>query len=171
MSEPTPPGSSEPPVPSAPSYEPPAPAAPPSAPASPPPSAPGGYAAPPVVGSVAPAGFANNDEKTWALVAHFGGAAAAFISGGWLGWVPPLIAMMTKGTQSPTVRAHAVAALNFQALWAIVAVIGYITFCLVIGFLILPIAVLVSVIFGILAGVKANEGVLYKYPATVNIIK
>lgn len=167
MSEPTPPGS----APQEPSYQP--PVAPPSQPpAAPPPPVGGGYSAgPPISGNVAPAGYANNDEKTWALVAHFGGAAAAFISGGWLGWVPPLVAMLAKGNESPTVRAHAVAALNFQALWAIIAVVGYITACFVIGFIIFPIAILMGVIFGILAGIKANEGQLYTYPASPQIIK
>jgi uncharacterized Tic20 family protein len=116
-------------------------------------------------------GYANNEEKTWALVAHFGGAGAAFISVGWLGWVPPLIALLAKGNESPTVRAHAVAALNFQGLWTLVAVVGYITICAFIGFLIFPIAVLISVIFGIIAGVKANEGTLYQYPMSPNVIK
>ncbi|HZM78599.1 MAG TPA: DUF4870 domain-containing protein [Candidatus Limnocylindrales bacterium] len=167
MSEPTPPGS----APQEPSFQP--PVAPPSQPpAAPPPPPGGGYSAgPPVGGNVAPVGYATNEEKTWALVSHFGGAAAAFVSGGFLGWVPALVAMLTKGNDSPTVRAHAVAALNFQALWTIVAVIGYVTFCLIIGFIILPVAILMSVIFGILAGVKANEGQLYTYPASPQIIK
>ncbi|HEX6686127.1 MAG TPA: DUF4870 domain-containing protein, partial [Candidatus Limnocylindrales bacterium] len=120
MSEPTPPGS----APQEPSYPPPvAPPSPPSAqpPAAPPPPPGGGYSAgPPISGNVAPVGYANNEEKTWALIAHFGGAAAALVSGGWLGWVPPLVAMLAKGNESPTVRAHAVAALNFQGLWWLV---------------------------------------------------
>jgi uncharacterized protein len=163
MSEPTPPGS----APQEPSYQPPAAPPPP-----PPPPPAGGYGAgTPISGNVAPVGYATNEEKTWALVAHFGGAGAAFITGGWLGWVPPLIAMLVKGNESPTVRAHAVAALNFQALWTIIAIVGYITACFVIGFVIIPIAVLMSAIFGIIAGIKANEGTLYAYPASPQIIK
>lgn len=165
MSEPTPPGS----APQEPSYQPPV------APPSPPPAAPppyGGYSAgPPISGNVAPSGYANSDEKTWALIAHFGGAGAALVGAGYLGWLPPLIAMLVKGSQSPTVRAHAVAALNFQLLWTIVSIVGWITLCLLIGGLIIPIAVLMSVIFGIIAGIKANEGQLYKYPASPQIIK
>ena len=30
---------------------------------------------------------------------------------------------------------------------------------------------LVPIIFGIIAGIKANEGVLYKYPMTISMIK
>lgn len=107
----------------------------------------------------------------WALIAHFGGAALSFISGGWLGWVPPLVSMMVKGNESPTVRAHSVAALNFQITWAIGSVISYVLFCFFIGFITLPIIILITVIFGIIAGVKANEGQLYSYPMSISIIK
>jgi uncharacterized protein len=105
------------------------------------------------------------------LIAHFGGAGAAFISGGFLGWLAPLIAMMVKGNESPTVRAHAVSALNFQILWSAVAVIGYILLCVLIGAIIIPIAVLMSVIFGIIGGIRANEGQLYRYPASLSLVK
>ncbi len=173
MSEPTPPGVPQDPTAPPPFAPPSAPAPPPSAPPSAPPPPPGGgySAGPPISGNVAPVGFANNDEKTWALIAHFGGAAVAFLSGGWLGWLAPLVAMLVKGNESPTVRAHAVAALNFQILWAGVSVISYILFCVIIGFLTLPIAILMAVIFGIIGGVKANEGQLYRYPASISIIK
>lgn len=151
----------------------------PSQPGPPPPpppaySDPSGYPPPgfpPPGPAVAPAGYASSDDKTWALIAHFGGAAGMLVGGAALGWVAPLIALVSKGNQSPTVRAHAVAALNFQILWSIVGAVGYITLCLLIGIAILPIAGLMGVIFGIIAGVKANEGQLYKYPASISFIK
>ena len=116
-------------------------------------------------------GYANNDEKTWALVAHFGGAAGAFIGGGTLGWVGPLVSLLAKGNQSPTVRAHAIAALNFQLLWSIITVICWILVCALIGFILAPVAMIIAIVFGIIGGVKANDGQLYTYPMSVSIIK
>ncbi|HEY6592611.1 MAG TPA: DUF4870 domain-containing protein [Asanoa sp.] len=122
-------------------------------------------------GAASPAGYATNDEKTWALVAHFGGAAGAFIGGGTLGWVAPLVALLAKGNESPTVRAHAVAALNFQIVWSVVTIIGWaLVFCIV-GIVIVPIASIIAIVFGIIAGVKANEGQLYRYPMSINLVK
>jgi uncharacterized protein len=147
MSEtPTPPGPSEPP-------------------AAPPPP-PGGYSGPPVSGQVAPPGYANNDEKTWSLIAHFGGAITGFIA--------PLIVFLVKGNESPTVRAHAVASLNFQILWNIISFVSVIIgSCLI--FLILPGILYFVPIFpfvmAIIGGIKANEGVLYKYPMSIELIK
>lgn len=164
MSEPTPPGSAPepPPVPSAPSYQPPAAAAPPSAPASPPPSAPGGYNPPPAGG---PAGLGSNDDKTWILIAHFGGIVVGFIA--------PLVAMLVKGNESANVKAHAVEALNFQITATIAYVVASILAVCSFGFLFfLPFVVwIVVIIFCVLAGMKANEGQFYKYPATLRLVK
>jgi uncharacterized Tic20 family protein len=118
-----------------------------------------------------PPGYASNDDKTWALVAHFGGALGMLISGGTLGWVPPLVAMLAKGQQSPSVRAHAVAALNFQILWSIIGFVGWILSCIGIGLIAVAAASILGIIFGIIGGVKANEGQLYRYPMSLSIIK
>ncbi|WP_344142962.1 DUF4870 domain-containing protein [Polymorphospora rubra] len=121
-------------------------------------------------GGPAPAGYASNDDKTWALVAHFGGALGALISFGSLGFVGPLIAYLAKGQQSPAVRAHAVAALNFQILWSGIAfLLIFVSWCLL--FIPSVIVFAIQLIFGILAGMKANEGQLYKYPMSPNWIK
>lgn len=131
--------------------------------------APGAYQAP--GGGPAPIGYANNDEKTWALVSHFGGAAGMLVVFGVGGFIAPLIALLAKGNTSPTVRAHAVAALNFQMLWSIIGLVGYALSCVGIGFIIFPIVAIIGIIFGIIAGIKANEGQLYRYPLSINMIK
>jgi uncharacterized Tic20 family protein len=90
---------------------------------------------------------------------------------GVLGWVAPLIALLVKGPQSPTVRQHAVAALNFQLLWSIVGVVGWILACIIIGFFIWAAAMIIGIVFAIIAGLKANEGQFYKYPMSFPIVK
>jgi len=107
-----------------------------------------------------PTGYANSDEKTWALIAHFGGIVVGFIAG--------LVALLVKGNESPTVRAHAVEALNFQITWSAACSFGFLFFLP----LILPLITwLILLIFSILAGVKANEGQLYRYPLSLRLIK
>jgi uncharacterized protein len=125
---------------------------------------PGGY---PPQGYGQPGG----DDKTWILVAHFGGAAGAFLGGGCSGWIAPLVALLAKGNQSPAVRAEAIKALNFQILWSIIAIVGWVLTCALVGFIIGPAAWAIGTIFGIIAGVKANNNEPYNYPMTVSIIK
>lgn len=112
------------------------------------------------------------------MVAHFGGAVLAFISGGWLGWVAPLISLLARGSQSPTVRRQSADALNFQLLWAIVAlVITVISSCLsfivigVFGFFLLIVPWLMGTIFGVVAGVRALNNEPFVYPGAPHWIK
>ena len=180
-----PPASPPPPPPAAGGYAPPPPAggyAPPPGGGYQPPAGggyqqppPGGYQPPPQQYGYGqqPGGFAGpgTDDKTWIMIAHFGGAAGAFIGGGVSGWIAPLIALLARGNQSPVVRAEAVKALNFQILWSIIALVGWISTCLIIGFIIGPAAWLVATIFGVIAGVKANNNEPYNYPMSVQLIK
>ncbi|MER7002545.1 DUF4870 domain-containing protein [Dactylosporangium sp. NPDC000555] len=117
----------------------------------------GAYGAP----GGAPVGYANSDEKTWALIAHFGGI---------LGFIPPLVALLAKGNESPTVKAHANEALNFQITWGIILFVGALLSVCTFGLtLIVPWAVIV--VFAIIGGMKANNGELYRYPMSFRFIK
>lgn len=134
------------------------------------PPPPGGqYGAGPGYGGPGYGGAPGNDDRTWILVAHFGGAAAAFFL--LSGWIPPLVAFLARGNTSPAVRAESVKALNFHILWSIVAVIGGVLSCIGIGVIFIAAAWLISTIIGVIAGVKANNGEPYNYPRSYPIIK
>ncbi len=114
-------------------------------------------------------GYLNSDEKTWALISHFGGIIVGFIA--------PLVALLVKGNESATVRAHSIEALNFQITWGIALIISWIiaacTSFFTFGLLFfLPfMAWAVIIVFSVIAGLKANEGQLYKYPASLHLVK
>lgn len=122
-----------------------------------------------------------DDTKTWLMIAHFGGVAGVVIGGTVAGWLAPLIAYTSKGPTNPTVRAHAVEALNFHITWAIANVVALtIFFCgsaVTLGFgaiflWVLPLATFViAVAFGIVAGVKASNGEFYSYPLSAKFLK
>ncbi|GAA3387910.1 DUF4870 domain-containing protein [Cryptosporangium minutisporangium] len=128
-----------------------------------------------------PAAAPVDDTQTWNLVAHFGGVLGVVVGGTVAGWVAPLIAYGVRGNTNPSVRAHAVEALNFHITWAIANVVALtIFFCgsaITLGFgafvlWVFPLATfLMSVVFGVIAGVKAANGELYHYPLTVKLIK
>lgn len=88
-----------------------------------------------------------------------------------LGFLGPLIAYLVKGQQSQLVRAHAVAALNFQLLWSLIAFVGVLTSCIGIGVIAILAAMAMQIIFGIMAGIKANEGQFQRYPGSPSFFK
>ncbi len=151
------------------------------------PGVPGQYV-PPAGGPVPPGpaapppGYPSADDKQWALIAHFGGAAGALFCGV-LSFVAPLIAYFSKANQ-PTAKAHAAAALNFQILVSGVAIvlviirygllatmslsgIGLAFLLSLLSFVVL----VLGIVFGVIGGMKANEGQLYKYPVSLGIFK
>ncbi|MCY1022422.1 DUF4870 domain-containing protein [Pyxidicoccus sp. MSG2] len=108
------------------------------------------------------------DEKTMALLAHMGTILANFVG---LGFAVPLVLMLTKGKESSFVHAHSVESLNFQITVFIAAVVSSITICIGIGFILLPVVGIAALVFSIIAGLKANEGLLYKYPVNIRLVK
>jgi uncharacterized Tic20 family protein len=137
---------------------------------------PGGYAVQPGYGpqpGYGQQGYTSSDDKTYVLIAHWGGVAGVFLGGGFLGWVGPLISYLAKGSTSPVVRAHAVMTLNFHITWAIAYVASFIVALVTCGVLFfVPFIVwLIPLIFGIIGGVKATNGEFYRYPMTIPMIK
>jgi uncharacterized Tic20 family protein len=102
------------------------------------------------------------DERTWSLLAHVGSIV--------LGFLAPLIVMLVKGNESPTVRAHAVEALNFQITVLIAYVVSWILAFLLIGFLLVGAVWVVSLIFAIMGTMAANRGEPYKYPFALRLV-
>lgn len=171
---PRPPGEGSPDEPTSPYTPPPAGGYPPPGSYPPPPPPYGGqapYGGQPPYGSGYPGNNAAGDDRTWLLVAHFGGAAGALVGGGTLGWIAPLAAMLARGPQSPFVRAEAVKALNFQLIISIVSLVCWVLSCLVITWLIALIAMILGIVFGVIAGAKASNGEAYNYPFNVSIVK
>lgn len=122
------------------------------------------------------AGYASPDERNWALLTHFLAAVGVFF-GGMLGWVMPLVTYVAKAPQSPTLRAHAVEALNFNITWAIIDLVAVLLGnCF--GMLHLPVLrwllgliVVVPIVFNIIAGVRAADGVVYRHPLSFPLLK
>ena len=134
------------------------------------PPAPQGYGAPgyppssPLVGPYSPlvGRPLTQDEKTWGMLAHLGGL--------FLGFIAPLVVLLVKGTESPYTRAQAVEALNFQITLAIAYLVAFISFIVLIGFVLLPLVAIGHIVFGIMASVASGRGELYRYPLNVRLV-
>lgn len=117
----------------------------------------------------------SSDERLWALIGHLS-AFSAFITGigGILG---PLIVWLVKRDTLPFAADQAKEALNFNITlaiaFAVLVVFSVVT--LGIGVLIAwPIGMVLFVgwiILTIIAAIKANEGIAYRYPFTLRLVK
>jgi len=108
-------------------------------------------------------------DRQWAMLSQFGGI---------FGFIPPLIIWLIFRDRGRLTDQEAKESLNFQISVAIFVlgfyILGTILSFIIIGLLLFPIAVAVSiagVVFAIVAGVKVNGGGTYRYPYTFRFIK
>lgn len=102
------------------------------------------------------------EEQGWGVAMHLGGV--------FLSWLVPLVLWLVFRERSRMLDDHGKEALNFQITLFIGYVIGTATTVILIGFVILPIIWLLSVVFSILAAVAAYQRRPYRYPLTIRFI-
>lgn len=114
------------------------------------------------------------------MFAHLSALAGGLLTsaiGGWGFFLGPLVIWLMKKDTMPFVADQAKESLNFNitvsAIFLILLILSFVT--LGIGLIItLPIMLIVGIaalVFIIIAAMKANEGIAYRYPFAVRIIK
>ena len=120
------------------------------------------------------------EERQWGMFAHLSMLAAGLLTsaiGGWGWFLGPLIIWLMKKDTMPFVADQAKEALNFSllvtAVFVVLMLLGFLT--LGVGFLVtVPVMVIVGIaalILTIMAAMKANDGVRYRYPINIRFIK
>ena len=111
----------------------------------------------------------SKEVRQWAMLCHF----AAFLGlvfpfGSLLG---PLILWQFKKDIDPLIDDRGKEALNFQITvaiaWLVCRWLGFV----VVGFLLMTVLVIGALILTIIAGIKANKGIAYRYPWTWRLVK
>ena len=120
------------------------------------------------------------EERQWAMFAHLSALVAGLLTsfvGGFGCLLGPLIIWLMKKDTMPFVADQAKEALNFNITVAIalaaLMILGFVTLGL--GFLIaVPIMALIGIaalVLIIIAAIKSNDGVRYRYPFTLRLVK
>ncbi len=116
------------------------------------------------------------EQKTWGMIAHLSALIGFLIPfGNVLG---PLVVWLIKKDTMPFVDDQGKEALNFNITVAIVVaalmIVGTVLLVILIGFLFYLVAAVIGIaalVFMIIGGLKANEGVSYRYPYIFRLIK
>jgi len=120
------------------------------------------------------------EERQWAMFAHLSALAGGLLTsaiGGWGFFLGPLVIWLMKKDTMPFVADQAKEALNFNitvsAAMLVLLVLGVVTLGL--GFLIAgPLMLIIGIaalVFIVMAAIKANDGVAYRYPFTIRLVK
>lgn len=111
----------------------------------------------------------NKDERLWGMLCHllsFSGYLVPFGS-----VIGPLIVWMIKKDEMPFVNDQGKESLNFQLTMLIAVIISVILCFVLIGFLMLGVVLIFQIVVVIMASIKANDGIKYRYPYTIRFIK
>src|SRR5205807_1859624 len=89
---------------------------------------------------------------------------------GILNWVGPLI-FYTSRKDSPFIQDQSRQTLN----WALTVIIGFVlglaTWCILIGIFIFIATFITNLVFCIIAAIKANQGIAYRFPFSIKFFK
>lgn len=111
----------------------------------------------------------SNDERNWAMFCHLGALAGVIIPLGNL--LVPLVLWLMKKQEMPLVAEQGKESLNFQITIVIGFAISIVLTFVLIGFLLIFILGILDIVFVIVAAVKVSEGMNYKYPFALRLIK
>jgi uncharacterized protein len=118
----------------------------------------------------ASAGSPTKEERTWGMIAHLS-AFAVFVFPFAGNIIAPLIVWLARRDTSTFVEAEAKEALNFNISVALAGIVcGLLTFLLV-GIPLGVILFLGWLVMTIIAAIKASEGVGYRYPISLRLVK
>ena len=115
------------------------------------------------------------DERTWSILAHL----SMFLNlvTGFLGPVAALVIWLVYRDRSPRVAFHALQSMWYQIGWLVIlAICGTVTALLtlvIIGFVLIPVMAVVSVVPFAQAGFAAyrvSKGEGYRYPFAANLV-
>ena len=125
-------------------------------------------------------GVPSKEERQWAMFAHLSALLGGLVTsavGGWGFFLGPLVIWLIKKDTMPFVDDQAKEALNFNitvsAIFLILLILTFLS--LGIGALItVPVMLIVGIaalVFIVIAAIKSNEGVAYRYPFAIRLIK
>ena len=111
----------------------------------------------------------SREARQWAMFCHFSAFLGMWFPFGSL--IGPLILWQMKRESDPFIDDQGKEAMNFQITVAIASAICYVLMLVLIGFALIGLLFIGAVVLVVIAGVKANDGVSYRYPFTWRPIK
>ena len=105
----------------------------------------------------------SKDAKNMGMLCHLLGLLTNFLG--------PLILWIVKKDDDPFIDDQGKEALNWQITMMIAGIVGGITAAICIGVVILIAAGICNIIFCIMGCIKASEGIAYRYPFCLRLVK
>jgi uncharacterized Tic20 family protein len=109
-----------------------------------------------------------HQTRQWATLLHLSLLAGAVIPYG--GLIVPLAIWLVKKNELPGIDAHGKIVVNWMISFVIYSIVCIPLCFVVIGFVLLFALWVMHIVFPIIGAVKANDGVLWKYPLSIQFL-
>lgn len=110
----------------------------------------------------------NAEDRQWAMIGHLSPLIGLVIPLGNV--LAPLIVWQIKKDTLPFAAEQSKEALNFQITVLLALIVSGLLTIVLIGLLLLPVVAIGAIVLSIMAGLKANEGIPYRYPFTLRLV-
>lgn len=110
----------------------------------------------------------SKDERTWAMLCHFSAYAGCVFPFGHI--LAPLIIWLSKREDYPLVADQGKEILNFQISMTLYVIVSALLAIVLIGIPILIGLAIFEFIIIIVAAIKSNDGIKYRYPITIHFL-
>ena len=87
------------------------------------------------------------------------------------GLVVPIVIWQTQKDKIPALDAHGKMVANWMISALIYSVVSVVLMFVLVGFLTILAVIVMSIVFPIIGGIKANNGELWEYPLTIKFLK
>lgn len=109
------------------------------------------------------------ETNTWALIMHLSLLAGFLVP--LAGLIAPIVIYLIKKDALPGLVAHGHVIFNWIISVVVYAIIGGILTIVLIGVPILLALAIVAVIFPIVGAIKASDGLVWRYPLSIQVFK
>jgi len=110
----------------------------------------------------------SKEERTWAMLCHLITLTGFVVPLGNI--VGPLVIWLLKKDEYPLVSDQGKEALNFQISILLYLIVSAILFVVLVGIILLPAVLIFDLVMTVVATIKANDGIAYRYPLTIRLI-
>ncbi|MEM9056368.1 MAG: DUF4870 domain-containing protein [Pseudomonadota bacterium] len=110
----------------------------------------------------------SKDERTWGMLSHLSALAGFIIPFGSV--IGPLVVWLMKREEMPFVADQGKEALNFQITMLLASLAALVLVLILVGILLLFALMIFNLVITIVAAVRANDGVRYRYPFALRLV-
>lgn len=111
----------------------------------------------------------SSETNTWAMVLHLSMLSGLIVP--LAGLVVPIVIYVLKKDTMPELVPHGHVVFNWMISAVIYAIVGAILSIILIGIPILIALGILSLIFPIIGGIKASDGIVWPYPLSIKVFK